>query len=405
MAISDDWCAHRFDHLSPELALDLHETLARMREDHPVTWSEEHGGFWVVTRYEDVLRVAQDWQAFSSAQGVSVPETGKMVVPAIPEHLDPPLHRTYKRLINAHFTPAVVATYEAPTRDLVTRLIDEFVEAGSCDFMADFARPFPGLAFFDLVLGAPPDEVAEINRLATTASVSTNPGARDAWRSMFQWITDFVADRRRRPARGDVVDAVLAAEIEGRPITDDEIIGVVQLLILGGLDTTAGALGQIMIRFTREPDIPELLRAPPRRSWARRSRSCCGSSRRSSPSPAPPPATPRSAGRPSARATRSSSTGRRPTATRRSSPARAHFDLGRPSNRHLAFGAGPHRCAGSNLARLNVRVALEELVGRLDHVRLQEGVEPLPFHSALNRAPLSVPITFTPGVRALAVSG
>ncbi len=114
MAISDDWCAHRFDHLSPELALDLHETLARMREDHPVTWSEEHGGFWVVTRYEDVLRVAQDWQAFSSAQGVSVPETGKMVVPAIPEHLDPPLHRTYKRLINAHFTPAVVATYEAP---------------------------------------------------------------------------------------------------------------------------------------------------------------------------------------------------------------------------------------------------------------------------------------------------
>ena len=77
---------------------------------------------------EDVLRVAQDWQTFSSAQGVSVPGNGKMVVPAIPEHLDPPLHRTYKRLINAHFTPAVVARYEAPTRDLVTRLIDEFVE-------------------------------------------------------------------------------------------------------------------------------------------------------------------------------------------------------------------------------------------------------------------------------------
>ena len=95
--------------------------------------------------------------------------------------------------------------------------------------------------------------------------MSTNPGARDAWRSMFQWITDFVADRRRRPARGDVVDAVLAAEIEGRPITDDEIIGVVQLLILGGLETTAGALGQFMIRFCLEPEIPALLRAHPER--------------------------------------------------------------------------------------------------------------------------------------------
>jgi cytochrome P450 len=404
MAISDDWCAHRFDHLSPELALDLHETLARMREDHPVTWSEEHGGFWVVTRYEDVLRVAQDWQAFSSAQGVSVPETGKMVVPAIPEHLDPPLHRTYKRLINAHFTPAVVGTYEAPTRELGTRLIDEFIEAGSCDFMADFARPFPGLAFFDLVLGAPPDEVAEVNRLATTASVSTHPGARDAWRSMFQWITDFVADRRRRPARGDVVDAVLAAEIEGRPITDDEIIGVVQLLILGGLDTTAGALGQIMIRFTREPDIPELLRARPDLMGA-----AVEELLRLEPPFIAIARTATCDTEVGGQAVRKGDKVLIYWASANRDEAEfacpAHFDLGRPSNRHLAFGAGPHRCAGSNLARLNVRVALEELVGRLDDVRLQEGVEPLPFHSALNRAPLSVPITFTPGVRALAVSG
>ena len=77
----------------------------------------------------------------------------------------------------------------------------------------------------------------------------------------------------------------------------------------------------------------------------------------------------------------------------------AAFDPSRSSNRHLAFGAGPHRCAGSNLARLNLRVALEELLTRLDDVALQPGVEPLHFHSALNRAPLTVPITFTPGPR------
>src|SRR5687767_2476486 len=191
--ITDDWCAHRFDHLSPDLAQALHETLARMRDDHPVTWSEQHGGFWVVTRYEDVLRVAQDWRTFSSAHGVGVPGT-KMVVKAIPEHLDPPEHRTYKRLINAWFTPAVVAGYEAPTRALVTRLIDGFVEAGRCDFMADLARPFPGLAFFDLVLHAPPDDVAAVNEMATTASMPGHPQGKESWRSMYRWITELIAD-------------------------------------------------------------------------------------------------------------------------------------------------------------------------------------------------------------------
>ena len=73
------------------------------------------------------------------------------------------------------------------------------------------------------------------------------------------------------------------------------------------------------------------------------------------------------------------------------------FDLDRARNRHLAFGAGPHRCAGSNLARMNLRVALEELVVRLHDVQLQDGAD-IHFHSTFNRAPLSVPITFTPGV-------
>jgi cytochrome P450 len=74
------------------------------------------------------------------------------------------------------------------------------------------------------------------------------------------------------------------------------------------------------------------------------------------------------------------------------------FDLSRPSNRHIAFGAGPHRCAGSNLARMNLRIALVELVQRLHDIRLRARVEDIPFHSAFNRSPLSLPITFTPGL-------
>ena len=395
-AITDEWCAHRFDYLAPTLALDLHATLARMRTDHPVAYSEAHGGYWIVTRYEDVLRVAQDWETFSSAHGVSVPDTGsKMVVRAIPEHLDPPEHRAYKRLINAWFTPAAIAPYEQPTRQLVTRLIDGFVDAGRCDFMADFARPLPGLAFFEMVLHAPPDEVAEINEMATAASMPTNPDRGKAWQGMYQWIVGFLDRRRGEPPRGDVVDAVLAAEIDGEPITDENAIGVIQLLILGGLDTTAGALGQIMIRFAQEPEIPALLRRKPEL--------LTGAVEELLRLEPPFISIARTAMHDTEVGGQAIKQGEKvliywASANRDEAEfaCPAAFDMDRPANRHLTFGAGPHRCAGSNLARMNVRIALEELVRRLDDIRLQDGAEPIPFHSALNRAPLTVPITFTP---------
>jgi cytochrome P450 len=86
-------------------------------------------------------------------------------------------------------------------------------------------------------------------------------------------------------------------------------------------------------------------------------------------------------------------------------PEAATFDLERASNRHVAFGAGPHRCAGSHLARLNMRVALERLVERLPDIRLQDPAEPIPFHSAYNRSPVSVPIAFRPGERSTVAAG
>ncbi len=77
----------------------------------------------------------------------------------------------------------------------------------------------------------------------------------------------------------------------------------------------------------------------------------------------------------------------------------ADFDPERTSNRHITFGAGPHRCAGSNLARLNVRVALEQILARLSDLRFEDGAEPIQYHSAFSRGPVAVPISFTPGPR------
>lgn len=395
--ITDEWCSGHFDYLAPELSAALHPTLERMRERCPVAHSDAHGGYWIVTRYEDVLRVAQDWETFSSELGVSIPKT-QMSVQAIPEHIDPPLHREYKRLINAYFTPAAVAPYEEPTRALVTRLIDGFVETGRCDFLTEFARPFPGLAFFELVLHAPSDKVGRLNDLATRASMPNNPDARACWAELTGWIDDFVEQRRSQPGRGDVVDAIMTAEIEGRPVTHEEVRGLILLLILGGLETTAGALGHFMIRFCAEPAIPALLRERPElvpdgvEELLRLEGSFLGIGRTARHDAV-------IGGQRVAEGDKVLIYWASANRDEDEFPDAASFDLHRRSNRHLAFGAGPHRCAGSNLARLNLRVAVEEVVRRLTDLRLEASEESLPFHSAFNRSPLSVPITFTPGPR------
>jgi cytochrome P450 len=401
VSMPDDWCSRHFDHLSPDLAATMPATMARMRDLCPVARSEEHGGFWVVTRYEDVLSVAQNWEVYSSAHGLGI-SNSPTVVRNLPVQADPPEQRIYKRLINPFFTPAAVAPWERPTRDLVTRLIDDFVEDGACEFMDAFARPLPSLAFFTLALNAPPEDLEKVSYLASKSSVPDDPKAGECWRGLYEWIKEFVAQRRAQPARGDVVDAVLNAEIEGRPITEEEIIGTVQLLILGGLETTAGALGLMLARFCAEPEIPALLRERPElipdavQELLRLEPSFVSVGR--------------TAVRDAELGGRSIKKGDKvlihwASANRDgdefTEPDR--FDLDRARNRHLSFGVGPHRCAGSNLARLNLRIALEELLGRLDDIRLQDGAE-IAYHRGMTRSPLSLPIAFTPGPRLGATS-
>jgi cytochrome P450 len=394
--INDEWCIEHFDHLSPELAADLHNTLARTRSLCPVAHSDQYDGFWVVTDYDDVLRVAQDWGTFSSAHGLTVP-VAPIAVRNIPVELDPPLHREYKRLINAYFTAAVVEQWEDRTRRLVTRLVDDFVEDGQCDFMAAFARQYPALSFFDLALNAPPDDIERVTYLASKAGLPNDPEAAACWVGLSEWIRNFAEQRRREQPLGDVVDAVLHAEIEGRPITDEEVIGTLQLLVLGGLETTAGALGSMMLRFCEQPEIAAQLRREPDRIPAAIEELL----RLDGPFIA--------IGRTATRDTEISGcpveAGEKviiywAAANRDAAefPKPDTFDLDRTANRHLAFGAGPHRCAGSNLARMNLRIALDELLPRLHDIRLQPDAD-VHFHSTFNRAPRAVPITFTPSPR------
>ena len=397
--ITDDWVTRHFDHLSPVFARELHPTLARARSLCPVAHSDQHGGFWVLTKYEDVLRVAQDWETFSSELGITVPyQPPASSMKILPVAVDPPLQRTFKRLVNAHFTPAKVGPWEEPTRVLVNQLIDAFIERGECDFMTEFARPLPGLAFFNFALHAPTDELEQVNHWATLASLTHLEESRDGLMKLAGWIAKFIERRRADGPRGDVVDAVLDAEIDGRAITLQEAIGTIHLLILGGLETTAGVLGATMMRFCEHPEIPALLRARPDlipqavEELLRLDGSfiCIGRTARHDTEINGHPV---QAGE---RVLMYWASANRDEAEFAAPDA---FDLDRERNRHIAFGAGPHRCVGSNLARMNLRVAIGEVVRRLHDIKLQPGAD-IDFHSTFNRAPLSVPITFTPRERA-----
>ncbi|KPM51072.1 cytochrome P450 [Frankia sp. R43] len=390
--LPDEWCTRSFDHLSPELAATLPETLTRMRSLCPVTHSDKHEGFWVLTKYDDVLRVAQDWQSFTSTQGLNIPPSTTHVR-NIPVEVDPPEQRAYKKLINTHFTPAAIASWAEPTRELVTRLIDGFIDRGECEFMDDFARPFPSLSFFTFALDAPVEDLEKVAYLASKSSIPNDPQGKECWAGLSEWITGFVESRRRRPPRGDVVDALFTAEIGERPLTEREIIGIVQLLILGGLETTAGALGLMMARFCREPEIPAYLRAHPERIPAAVEELLRLD--------APFIAIARTATADVQLRDQQISAGDKVLMYWASANHDDDeftnpdtFDLERATNRHLAFGAGPHRCLGSNVARLNMRIALEELLRRMVDFRLRDDAE-IHYHTTLTRAPLTLPITFT----------
>ncbi|WP_018637697.1 cytochrome P450 [Parafrankia elaeagni] len=395
--IDDEWVEKHFDHLSPDLARELHPTLARARSRCPVAHSDQHGGFWVVTRKEDVLRVAQDWKAFTSESGITVPSPPGPPMKILPVTVDPPLQREFRQLTNPYFRPTVVKEWEEPTRAVVNRLIDGFIEDGSCEFMEAFARPFPGLTFFDLALHAPAEDLDEVNGYAIMASQMHRPEARECLLKLAGWISRFVEERRREGPRGDVVDAVMAARIEGRPITPEEVVGTIQLLVLGGLETTAGVLGMAMLRLCEHPEILTALRERPElvpnavEEFLRLDGSFVCIAR-----------TARNDTEVGGRLIRQGEKVLMYWVSANRDEAEFDnpdvFDLERARNAHVAFGAGPHRCAGSNLARMNLRVALVEIVRRLNDIQVRPGAD-IGFMSTFNRAPVSVPLVFTPGKR------
>lgn len=337
--------------------------------------TREGRGTWVMTRAHDQRRVLQDAETFSSHRSIFASALGENW-PMIPLELDPPRHGAFRSLLNPLLSPKRVMQLESAVRERAVTLIDRIAASGTgCDVMKDFAFPF-AVNIFLRFLGLSDDRLDEFVDWANALLHGDDVERPKAARTIVAFIDDLAALRRREPV-DDFMTFVVEAEIEGRPLTAEEVRGVGVLLFVAGLDTVAAAIGfdlaylarnaddQDMLR--REPDrivlaAEELLRAYPTVQMIRV-------------------------------ATRDIDFDGVPIragdyvscATMIANRDPAEFecpdkiDLGREDNRHVAFAYGPHRCLGSHLARREIVVGLEEWLARIPAFRIKPGTAPVAY--------------------------
>jgi cytochrome P450 len=386
-----------FDLLSKSLAKRHWEQLAELREC-PVGKSKLYGGVWLLSKYDDVMTAARDWQTYSSASGSApVPLNTGGDIKLMPISTDPPLQRELRRLIDRHFGPKVVAEARDEVRTCAVALFEKFQDRGECDFVAEYAAVFPASSFFRYAFGVDPDTTGQVMGWLNHMLHAPNEAA-DSVQAFFGWTRGLLDARRESGRRDDVLGSLLTGTVSGRELTDPERMMIMMNLIIGGIETTTHVLGNVMYHIASSPGIRERLSAD---------RSLIPAAveeflRYESPADA--------RGREVTRPVRVGAAHIQPNervalfySAANRDPAKYddpdEIVLDRFTGRappHLTFGAGPHRCPGAHLARLEVAVTIEEALDRLADLSLAEGE--IDYVYGLTRGPVAVPLRFRPNV-------
>lgn len=395
-----------FDVYNPALASPvdvMQEKVAELAAKGPVVYSTAHGGHWIVTHYKEIHEILTDPDTFSSYPN-------NLVTPAdfgrfIPLELDPPEHTAYRHALQPLFSPQRMKRLTDQIRKVVNDLIDEFAPSGQAEFISQFAHELPARVF--LALMDWPLEDAPMFTEATDAVLFGKPGGDGTQEENDQAIMmaamtiaghfhGVIADRRANPG-DDATSKLIHTEVDlpdgKRLLTDEELFRMFFLLLMGGLHTVQGSLAWSVVHFTNNPDRRAAIIADP------------------SLIPAAVEEILRieAAVVPGRRATRDVELGGVHIAkddqlilmlcSANRDPAQfdepGSFTIARHPNRHLSFGAGPHRCLGSHLGRVELVVALEELHRRIPDYQLVPSDPPV-FHSTQVRGCHRMPITFTP---------
>ena len=371
-----------------------------LRENEPVYWNpqDDGTGFWVITRYDDVVETSLDHESYLSGHGVfiddSVGGSELMLV-----NMDPPKHSGLRNLVSTGFTPKMIRRMEPHVRDIAAAIIDNVVKKGECDFVTDVAVELPLQVIAELI-GIPQADRHQIfqwsNQMIAVGDPEYSPTmdvATKAAAEIFAYCSKLTADKREDP-KDDLLTVLLNAEVDGEKLEDMELNMFFLLLAVAGNETTRNLIGGGMLAFFENPDqwqrlkddsslmptaVEEMLRWVSPIMYFRRTASQDTEIH----------------GQKIKEGDKVTlwygSANRDPEAFE--DPNK--FDVGREPNAHVALGAGgPHFCLGASLARLEIRLMFEEVVKRLPDIRLAGDVSLL--RSYFINGVKHIPVEFTP---------
>ena len=378
----------------------LYEVYSHMRgkaafahTDFPFLSASENGA-WVALRYDVCYEVLRDWESFSSnPTGDAAQQLPGDVVIA----LDPPRQQQLRKVLNPYFSPGRMKELQPQIRAETDALINEFIEDGRGD-LAVVAWQQPGIVFFKYVLGMPVGDVLLCIELTDTAlNGATEEIRMTAWGGLYEHITNAVTTRMQQGSKDDLIDVLLSAEIDGVKLEFESVVSNAMLLVQAGLETTASAMSFALHylgthpaerdRLIREPEIM----ATAVEEFIRFAGSIHG--------------IPRTVTKeielggqkfcPGESVLVNYASGNRDS---REFPDPDKCILDREANRHLGFGAGVHRCLGSNLARLEFRIGVEQALARIPDYTASDAESV--FHgNSVTRGFREIPVVFTPGPR------
>lgn len=377
----------QFDHIDPSLANPLNEVLAGLRAQCPVVRSTKHGGFTAALTYDTIKQILGDHGTYSSTDGIAIPRltmTGKP-----PVDFDPPLHTTYRKILQRHFTRTAVAQYDDTLRTLVRHRIKELLARGEADLVPEIAHYLPPAAIA-LILGMPAEDGAKFIAWMDRIFLAARTGDRASGDQALLEFRTYIAEQleRQRRAGADTVGLAIAdGTVDGRPLTSEEQVGMFVFLIIAGHETTVHGLSSMLYFLATVDGLRERLRAEP----ALLPKMVDECLRIESPVVG------------IARTARGSSElvpdGERVLVVLNAAnhdpavfEAPTEFRCERDRNPHLAFGYGVHRCVGEHLALLEMRIVAEELLSLVPDYRVAPDYRPQWSGGKMTRGLESLPV-------------
>lgn len=369
-----DDLVRNFDHHDPRLGGCFDAVYSKMRATRPVAHTDKHGGFWTLSDYESVHYAMQHYELFTTAPSVNIPAGIGQRRPMLPMEVDPPEQSRYRALLLPVFSPGRMKKIEGHIRKVTDELIDGFIDDGECEFVEDFAEKLPTTIFTEM-MGLPLDQAPRFHRWKNTLLHGHHDDPDGTVRAragheLNAYLCNLLADRKQNPSE-DIIGTLLSAEVDGDKLTDDEILDMTYLLFLAGLDTVASSLGLHFLHFAQRRDLRDQLANDPAIialavEEMLRVESLILAGRTATQDVEIGGALIRKGDRVLINTVAAD---RDPAMF--DDPDEIRFDRGR--SRHIAFGVGPHRCAGSHLARIELAVAYEHWHRRIPNYRLKEG--------------------------------